>query len=66
MSCSSLIFNIFVSVLQINNTKTCDEKLNGILRKNRGEEFEKSYEPLHGVEGVKNCQNHPYVIMNGP
>ena len=24
------------------------EKRNGILRKNRGEEFEKSYVPLHG------------------
>ena len=24
------------------------EKLNGILRKNRGEGFEKSYVPLHG------------------
>ena len=28
----------------------CVEKLNGILRKNRGEEFEKSY-PLHGGSG---------------
>jgi len=28
-----------------------------------GEEgFEKSYVPLHGGRGVKNCQNHPYVI----
>ena len=24
--------------------------------------FEKSYVPLHGGRGVKNCQNHPYVI----
>ena len=38
------------------------EKLNGILRKNRGEEFEKSYVPLHGGRGVKNCQNHSYVF----
>ena len=39
------------------------EKRNGILRKNRGEEFEKSYISLHGGrEEVKNCQNHPYVI----
>ena len=22
--------------------------------------------PYMAVEGVKNCQNHPYVIMNGP
>ena len=22
--------------------------------------------PYMGVGGVKNCQNHPYVIMNGP
>ena len=28
-----------------------------------GNGFEKSYVPLHGGrEGVKNCQNHPYVI----
>ena len=39
------------------------EKQNRILRKNRGEGFEKSYVPLHeGREGIKNCQNHPYVI----
>ena len=38
------------------------EKRNGILRKNRGEGFEKSYVPSHGVGGVKNCRNHPYVI----
>ena len=38
------------------------EKRNGILRKNRGEGFEKSYVPLHVDRGVKNCQNHIYVI----
>ena len=38
------------------------EKRNGILRKNKGEVFEKSYVPLHGDRVVKNCQNHPYVI----
>ena len=27
-----------------------------------GEGFEKSYVPLHGGRGVKNCHNHPYVI----
>ena len=27
------------------------EKLNGIFRKNKGEEFEKSYIPLHGGRG---------------
>ena len=36
------------------------EKLNEILR-NRGKDFEKSYVPLHGGRGVRNCQNHPYV-----
>ena len=43
------------------------EKRIGILRKNRGEGFEKSYVPLHGgrVE-VKNCQNLPYVINEWP
>ena len=30
------------------------EKLNGILSKNRGACFEKSYVPLHGCSGVKN------------
>ena len=35
------------------------EKRNGILRKNRGEGFEKSYVPLHGGRGVNNCENHP-------
>ena len=29
------------------------EKRNGILRKNRGEVFEKSYVPLHGGMGEK-------------
>ena len=29
------------------------EKRNGILRKNRGEGFEKSYVPLHGGRGSK-------------
>ena len=38
------------------------EKRNGILRKNKREGFEKSYVPLNGGRGVKNCQNYPYVI----
>ena len=39
------------------------EKRNGILRKNRGEGFKTSYALLYGGRGgVKNCQNHPYVI----
>ena len=43
------------------------EKRNGILRKNRGEGFEKSYVPLHGEGGgVKHCQNQPYVISKWP
>ena len=42
------------------------EKQNGILPKNRGKGFEKSYVPLHGGRGVKNCQNHPYVITEWP
>ena len=43
------------------------EKRDGILHKNRGEGFEKSYIPLHGGrEGVKNCKNHPYVINEWP
>ena len=42
------------------------EKRNGMLCKNRGEGFEKSFVPLHGVGGVKNCQNHPYVINEWP
>ena len=42
------------------------EKGNGILRKNRGEGFEKSYVPLQGGRVVKNCQNHPYVINELP
>jgi hypothetical protein len=42
------------------------KKLNGILRKNRGEGFEKSYVRLHGGRGVKNCQNHIYVINEWP
>ena len=43
------------------------EKRNGILRKNRGEGFEKSYVPLHGGRrGVKNWQNHPYVVNEWP
>ena len=36
------------------------EKRNGILRKNRGEGFEKSYVPFN------NFQNHPYVINEWP
>ena len=42
------------------------EKGNGILRKNRGKGFEKSYVPLYGVRGIKNFQNHPYVINEWP
>ena len=42
------------------------EKRSGILHKNRGKGFEKSYVPLHGVGGVKNWQNHPYVINEWP
>ena len=42
------------------------EKQNVILHKNRGEGFEKSYVPSHGGRGVKNCQNHPYVIHEWP
>ena len=44
------------------------EKRNGILCKNRREGFEKSYVPLHGdgEGGIKNCQNHPYVINEWP
>ena len=38
------------------------EKQNGTLRKNREEGFEKSYVVLQGGRGVKNCQNHSYVI----
>ena len=38
------------------------EKRNGILRKNRGQGFEKSYVPLHGGGGGQNCQHHPYII----
>ena len=39
------------------------EKQNEILRKSRGEGFEKSYMV---VRGVKNCQNHPYIINEWP
>ena len=42
------------------------EKQNGILRKKRREEFENSYVSLHADRGVKNCQNHPYVINEWP
>ena len=43
------------------------EKRNGVLRKNRREGFEKSYLHLKVVGGeVKNCQNHPYVIIEWP
>ena len=38
----------------------------GALRKNRREGFEKSCVPLHAGRGVKNCQNHPYVINEWP
>ena len=40
----------------------CVEERNGILRKNKGESFEKSYVLSHGGSEVKNCQIHPYVI----
>ena len=30
------------------------------------EGFENSYVPLQGGRGVKNCQNHPYVINEWP
>ena len=46
--------------------KHCLEKRNGILHKNRRERFEKSYIPLHGDRGVKNFQNHPYVMNEWP
>ena len=42
------------------------EKLIGILRKNMGEGFEKSYVHLRGGRGVKNCQNHDYIINERP
>ena len=42
------------------------EKLNGILSKNMGEGFEKSYVCLNGGRGVNNCQNHAYVINELP
>ena len=43
------------------------EKRNGMLCKNRGEGFEKSYVPLHGSRGgVKNSQNLPYVMNEWP
>ena len=43
------------------------EKRNVILRKNRGERFEKSYVPLHGGRGGgKKLPNHPYVINEWP
>ena len=42
------------------------EKQNDILRKNRGEEFQKSYVPSHGGRRVKNCQNHTYLINEWP
>ena len=31
-----------------------------------GRGFKKSYVPLHGGRGVKNWQNHPYVINELP
>ena len=43
------------------------EKRNGILRNNRvGRGLKNLTYTYIGVwGGVKNCQNHPYVIMNG-
>ena len=39
------------------------EKLNGILSKNRRKGLEKSYYAYMGMGGgIKNCQNHAYVI----
>ena len=49
-------FNCF----DLRQTGSFSEKRNGILRKNRGKGFEKSYMDVGGW--VKNCQNHPYVI----
>ena len=40
------------------------EKLNGILRKNSGEGVWKILRTI--TWGVKNCQNHPYVINEWP
>ena len=37
-----------------------------VLLESREEGFEKSYLPLHGGCGFKNCQNHPYVINKWP
>ena len=42
------------------------QKRNRILRKYRGEGFEKSYVLLHRDTGEKNCQNHPHVINERP
>jgi hypothetical protein len=42
------------------------EKLNGILRKNRGEGFQKSYVRLRGVGGSKISKNDAYVINEWP
>ena len=59
MSCFSVTDSFLTTVYYV-------EKRNGILRKNRGEGFEKSYVRLHGGRGVKNVQNHPYVINEWP
>ena len=42
------------------------EKRNGILRKNRGKGLKHLTYPYMRVGGVKNCQNHPYVINKLP
>ena len=42
------------------------KKRNGILRKNRGKGIENLTYPYMGAGGVKNFQNHPYVINEWP
>ena len=42
------------------------KKRNGILRKNRGKGIENLTYPYMGAGGVKNFQNHPYVIIEWP
>ena len=71
-------FKYKIKILDKSQTRSCSvtnpfltifyyvEKRNGILLKNRLEGFKKSYVPLHVGRGVKNCQNHPYVINEWP
>ena len=42
------------------------EKLNAILRKNRGRGLKNLTYPYMGVGRVNNCQNHSYVINEWP